>query len=197
MKSSSLFSFSRRHRRTEKLFWGRNKIMSRPRGSEGCKVARWKSCIVELEGRTGLKPHSDLVRLWTSSVGISFLICKMRGLDSELKVKCSFIWHSRVLLKVFTQKLDCGKRCLVILHFLPKACVLCFQRGSQYSRCISCTILLSGSVWVWPVGDNLQENWELNEIELFFPLLLPALMCWVHKSSFYGAPLLSLPPQTY
>lgn len=151
--------------------------------------------------RIGLKPHSDLVWLWTSSVGLSFLIYKMRGLDSELKVKCSFIWHTGVLLKDFTQKLDYGKRCLVILHFLPKAlCTVFSERLSllrfhllHYFALWFCLSLASR--WY------LQENWLLNEIErevfFFFPLLLPALMCWVHKSSFYGAHLLSLPPQTY
>lgn len=162
-------------------------------------MARWKSCIVELKTELGWKPHSDLVWLCTSSVGLSFLIYKMRGLDSELKVKCSFIWHTGVLLKVFTQKLDYGKRCLVILHFLPKA--LCAVFSGRLSL-LTLHLLHYFALWfcLSLASRWYLQNWELKEIErevFFFPLLLPALMCWVHKSSFYGAPLLSLPPQTY
>ena len=134
--------------------------------------------------RIGLKPHSDLVWLWTSSVGLSFLIYKMRGLDSELKVKCSFIWHTGVLLKDFTQKLDYGKRCLVILHFLPKAlCTVFSERLSllrfhllHYFALWFCLSLASR--WY------LQENWLLNEIEREVFFFLPySFLLWCAGST--------------
>lgn len=121
--------------------------------------------------RSGLKPHSDLVWLWTSSVGLSFLIYKMRGLDSELKVTCSFIWHTGVLLKVFTQKLDYGKRCLVILHFVPKALCAVFREALTThvaSPALFCSLVLSEFGQQVISAGELRAEWD-RERGVFFP----------------------------
>lgn len=77
--------------------------------------------------------------------------------------------------------------------FSPQSLVCSGSREALTdSHCISWALLLSGSIWVWLVGDTCRrtENW-MRERERFLSCFLPALMCCVHKSSFYG---MALPP---
>lgn len=158
--------------------------MSKPRASKRCRLGEWKRRIVELDVRTGLKPHIDLVRCVTLNKlpGPQFgHLCNEKiGLWSESKT-FPYLIHWDFAQSFYPEDGSVAKEAWWLSISSPEPCLLCSLRGSHF-------LVPSGlGQWKIPAGEARgRGRGRERERERLISCFLPALMSHVYKSSFHG-----------